>query len=283
MSTVSKSVLVLGFSASGKTHFGAQLLDRLRSGSGRVKLGSFPSDLTGLEEALRCLQGGLAAEHTPHDTYAQVPLSLSPSDSAPISLVWPDYGGEQLRQIFEQRRVPPAWGTRLAAADEWMLFIRPSTMNTPTSGAKKLEARLERGAPREGASSAPWDDNARFVELLQLLLYSGGRSLLTPLKRPRLAVLLSCWDEMPQAQQTRAPFDLLNDRLPMFTEFLSSNWDPESRSVWGLSSLGKTLSKERPDADYIDKGPGSHGYVVRPDSDRSVDLTEPLEWLLGGR
>lgn len=282
MSGPADTLLVLGFANSGKTHFGAQLLDRLRVGDGRVRLGDFPTDLSALEEALRQLQGGVAAKHTPIETYAELPLSLRSRAAGEVSLVWPDYGGEQLRMILEKRRVPSKWASRLAASDRWMLFVRPSTLHTHETVPQRLEARFEKGAPQADPPATKWDDNARFVEMLQLLLYAAGKSVSSPLTWPRVAVMLSCWDELPQPELERAPAQLLAGYLPLLNEFLVSNWRAEAWSVWGLSSLGKSLSSDHPDADFVDKGPSTQGYAVRRDATKTRDLTEPLEWLIAG-
>ena len=92
---------------------------------------------------------------------------------------------------------------------------------------------------------------------------------------PRLAVLLTCWDEM---ESPGKPIEELRERLPMLCDFMVSNW--EEPSVLGLSALGRALDKEKPDEDYISHGSEKFGYVVTEDGTRCTDLTLPIRNLL---
>ena len=78
----------------------------------------------------------------------------------------------------------------------------------------------------------------------------------------------------------RKPIDLLRERLPMFGDFVASNW--EDSLVLGLSALGQALDKQEPDEDYITRGSEQFGYVVLEDGTRSTDLTLPIRKLLAG-
>jgi hypothetical protein len=115
---------------------------------------------------------------------------------------------------------------------------------------------------------------------MQLLLFVKGQSTVRRIARPKLLVLLSCWDELDLAEGNK-PHDILLTHLPLFGEFLDVNWFPESLFTYGLSSLSKKLSSEVPDEDYKNKGPESFGYVVLPDGSQSPDLTLPIASVLG--
>jgi hypothetical protein len=96
---------------------------------------------------------------------------------------------------------------------------------------------------------------------------------------PRLAVVLSCYDELQS--DAKAPRELLDDRFPLLSSFLESTWQPGSLSVWGLSSLGKPLAEDTSDDDFIDEGPEHQGWVLPPEgARREADLSLPLAWLL---
>ena len=94
---------------------------------------------------------------------------------------------------------------------------------------------------------------------------------------PRLAVLLTCWDEM-EVQEN--PINVLRERLPMFGDFVASNW--EDSLVLGLSALERALDDQDPDEDYITHGSEQFGYVVLEDGTPSPDLTLPIRKLLAG-
>jgi hypothetical protein len=282
---VTPDVLVLGGSGAGKTHYVGQLLGRLRhdrQGELRLRPGSL-EDLTKLEEVLACLEEGRAAGHTPAETWTGVKCELETKAGARVVLEWPEYAGERLFSILERRTVPSHWRESVASASGWVLLLRPSILQLyedllqRPSGASP-EAHT---SPETLAGGRGWDDRARYVELLQVLLFAARLSTFHQLREPRLAVVLSCWDEL---ETDRTPEEVLAARLPLLDAYIRATWHPDTRSVWGLSSLGRALSQTQPDADFALRGPENFGYVVPPGTaKRDKDLTAPVAWLLAGR
>ncbi|MNR13953.1 hypothetical protein D3C85_1303940 [compost metagenome] len=141
--------------------------------------------------------------------------------------------------------------------------------------------RLREGPSENSANSArvsQWDANARWVEMLQIFLHVAGHGVVDRLKVPKLAVMLSCYDELEVA--SKSPAEVLAQRLPLVSSFIKSNWSSDQVSVWGLSALGIELDKDSHDERFIDEGPETLGWVVDPTGNRSSDLTLPLAWAL---
>lgn len=279
----SPEILVLGGSGAGKTHYAGQLLGRLRhdrQGKLKLKPGGV-EDLSKLEEVLSCLDEGRAAGHTPAETWTGVRCELEKKDGTSALLEWPEYAGERLFSIIERRILPSEWRASVKKSSGWILFIRPSTLRV-------YEDLLERpmGVPTQfkqsGSSSVDckgWDDNARYVELLQMLIFAASRSTFKPIPEPRLAVVLSCWDEF---EAPGTPEQTLAGRLPLVDAFIRSTWHDKAWSVWGLSSLGRALSQDTQDPEFAQQGPEHFGYVIPPGSTtQNPDLTAPVAWLLG--
>ena len=277
-------VLVLGGSGAGKTHYAGQLLGRMRhdrQGRLRVRPGGV-DDLSKLEEVLDCLEEGRAAGHTPAETWTGIRFELEAADGTAVALEWPEYAGERLFAIVDRRMVPDEWRDSVRGASGWLLFIRPSTL-------KIYEDLLVRPAgiepqhsdsPNASVAGDGWDDRARYVELLQMLLFVAGQSTYKPVAVPRLAVVLSCWDELKDDQST--PELLLAERLPLLNAFIRSTWRDGAWSAWGLSSLGRALRQDEPDEEFRTHGPENFGYVLRPgQTTQDRDLTAPVAWLLG--
>ena len=275
-------ILVLGGPAAGKTHYAGQLFGRLRHdrrGALQLRSGG-TDDLSKFEEVLHCLEEGRAAGHTPGKTWVKMRCELETKDGNSVVLEWPDYSGERLASIVDRRILAPEWRKSISAANAWMLFVRPSSL-------KLYEDLLSRptGLPPERTKTgeqevlgAGWDDRARYVELLQILLFAAGQSTFQRISHPRIAVVLSCWDEL---DVNGTPEAVLQDRLPLLHAFVGSTWMSESWSAWGLSSLGRSLHPDSRDDDYVDRGPENFGYVIRPGStDQESDLTAPVAWLL---
>lgn len=280
-------LLLLGGHNSGKTHYAGQLYGRLTSQEGCLRLREdqgTPQDLSAVEGVLNALYSGHSANHTPRDTSTEVVLPLQDAQGRALDLHWPDYGGEQLNGVFEERSVTEAWRQRLLKSQAWVLLIRLHSETTYPDELDKLLNReslplesLTRSAPT--ASGGKWDANAYWVELLQLLLHVAGRGTAQRLRRPRLAVLLSCYDEIPEPRAT--PSQTLAAKLPLLSAFINSAWEAADVSIWGLSALGKPLAPTSQDEDFCKRGPEEQGWVVAPEgSKHDKDLTRPLAWLL---
>lgn len=273
-------IVLLGLSSSGKTHFAGQLYGRLRRTKGNLLLrqdSGTPPDLSPLDNVLNSLASGHAAEHTQVQTWAEIALPLVDKNGNCFDLRWPDYGGEQLTNAFRQRAISELWRERLRRAGGWIVLIRLKTETT----YPEVLSRLRDGPPEDSANTArvsQWDANARWVEMLQIFLHVAGHGVVDQLKVPKLAVMLSCYDELEVTN--KSPAEVLAERLPLVSSFIKSNWNSDKASVWGLSALGGELDKDSCNEHFIDEGPETLGWVVDPAGNRSSDLTLPLAWTL---
>lgn len=277
-------LVLLGGPNSGKTHYAGQLYGRLQRSPGLLKLRKdqgTPPDLTALEEVLNSLANGNAADHTSADTWVEVLLPLVDDQGHGLDLRWPDYGGEQLMTVFERRMVPEAWRSRLSRSEGWLLLIR---LKGETIYPDTLEGLTKRSEEHNGAAARPgtWDANARWVELLQILLHVAGLGTVPRLQTPRLTVMLSCYDEL--STNDLLPREVLAKHLPLVASFIDSIWTPDAVSVWGLSALGCLLEKNSENENFIDEGPEYQGWIIGPEGGLpDPDLSRPLAWLLGTR
>lgn len=271
------TILLIGESNVGKTHYGAQFLKRLMAKACALKMHGAPTNLEAFTTALSCLTEGMSTDHTPASSYVESVWPIQDESGRLAELVWPDYGGEQIRNLVSARRIPGAWRERVLDATDWVVLIRLHSLRSEEDVfSRPLQSFAVSDTQGEPAAFEP-SDQARMIELLQMLLYLAQTSLESPLNKPRLTILLSCWDEI---QTTELPPDLLAARLPMLWSFVRSNWI--SPNVIGLSALEKALSKTVPDVDYAMRGPEDFGYVVLPDGERSNDITLPIQQLMAG-
>lgn len=273
MSASDRSILLIGESGVGKTHYGAQLLKRLMKGDGQLRMDGAATNLEPFEAALESLNEGMAAGHTPTTTYVDSICPIADVSGRKAELVWPDYGGEQIKTISSTRRIPAAWRARVVGAPAWLLLVRLQQTRVSEDIFSRPLKTLK-GADVENRE-VQVSDQARLIELLQMLLYIRGAISTKPLESPRMCVLLSCWDELGTDEQ---PAVVLDQRLPMFSSFVHSVW--AEPSVLGLSALERPLNPRNPDIDYAARGPEQFGYVVLPGGQRSTDLTSPIQRLL---
>jgi len=191
------------------------------------------------------------------------------SSGRQAELIWPDYGGEQIKNLLSTHRIAAAWRDRVLAATNWILLVRPHTLKGNEDIFSRPLADLGT-SNTEGAKYKP-SDQARLIELLQILLHISGVSREGGMSKPTLTVLLSCWDEL---EAKAVPLEVLRSNLPMFCDFIESVW--KQPIIIGLSALGRPLSKEQSDTEYSTRGPESFGYVVLPDGIEDKDITWPI-------
>lgn len=269
------TILLVGESNVGKTHYGAQFLKRLMVKACALKMFGAPTNLEAFTTALSCLTEGKSTDHTPANTYVESVWPITDEAGRCAELVWPDYGGEQVRNLVTLRRIPAAWRERVLEATDWVLLIRLHSLRSEDDLLSRPLQSITGAEPQGEAGACEPSDQARTIELLQMLLYLAQFYLDRPLRKPRLTILLSCWDEL---ETTELPADLLASRLPMLWSFVRSNWT--SPTVIGLSALERALSKTDTDQEYATRGPEEFGYVVLPDGVKSTDITLPIQRLM---
>lgn len=270
-------MLIIGESGVGKTHYGAQLLKRLMNTNGRFRMNGAATNLEPFESALECLNDGRAAEHTPTTTYVDSEWPIVSDTNRAFNLVWPDYGGEQVKNMLADRRIPVEWRSRVIAAPAWLVMLRLSQLRVSDDLLSRPLATLTNDIEQQDSLQQPihLSDQARMIELLQMLLFLRGEGVSESQTNPRICLLLSCWDELNQQGD---PMSALCHHLPMLADFVSSNW--ASPLIMGLSALGRPLDKKLRDNDYVSQGPERFGYIVLADGSTSPDLTVPIAMLL---
>lgn len=265
----STSILLIGESDVGKTHYGAQLLRRLNLDGCTLRMSGAPQSIEPFEAALEKISLGLAADHTPGRYYADSVWPIVDETGTEVDLVWPDYGGEQMKNLLNSHRLPASWRKRATDCSGWLLMLRPTRVAIADDALTRSSALPSEGEDLPRSLSA----QARLVELLQMLLFVRSASNNHACIPPPLVLLLSCFDEVDTGD---TPREYLKNHLPLIDQFLKSNWPEDSRRVFGLSALGRALSPETRDEEFAEAGPASFGYVVLDDGTRTLDLTVPV-------
>jgi hypothetical protein len=237
----------------------------MRPGEAATNLGAF-------EETLAALHSGRSARHTAPVAYDDSEWPIQDAAGHPIDLIWPDYGGEQIKRIVDDRRVPSAWRDRIRDARSWMLLIRIQHGHSDDDIFGRQPSLIAPGTPSAAFRASA---QSRLVELLQIMMFIHGADPAVPRAEPRLSILLSCWDELGLPPGIK-PESVLAERMPLLAAFVRSCWHSDGVKILGLSALGKPLVADREDAEYVEGGPESHGFVVLPDGTPTPDLTVPL-------
>lgn len=267
----SSNILIIGGPNSGKTHFGGQLYLRFRCDEYNYRISTPPEDLTVFQEVVDCLYDGRSATHTNVDSHKNLSLEVVDSKGYVTSISFPDYGGEQVKQIVDNRQINELWRSQIIGSNNWIFFIRLDEV-------AEIEDIVNRPLPESVSTKNNADavlkisDNAFFVELLQMLLFAKQVPLKQNITIPQLMVVLSCWDALKLDEGT-TPVMLLKSKLPLFYEFVSNLWNEKDLDIVGLSSTGKTLSDKKSDDEYLSDSPENFGYIILPDGKKEKDLT----------
>jgi Double-GTPase 1 len=273
MTTNTSKVLLIGEHDSGKTVYGAQLHGRLREKSGEAYYYSAPENIRIFDEAMKKLNKGLLPSHTPGGTQSSTILPITDGIHR-AEVTWPDYYGELLTEILTTRQISEPWKSQVSQSDSWVLIIRPDRIREQSDVFNKPLTGISHNEATDGFE---WNDQSRYIELLQIFLHLRGLSLdHRRVQQPSITVLLSCWDEQTLKKTIKKPVDLLNSKMPLFATFLQNMWDKDCADYFGLSSLGMALDRNTPNSEFADAGPENQGYLILPDGERSSDLTLPL-------
>ena len=278
------SIMVLGKPNIGKTVYSAQLYGRLTRGvEQQIAIRNTPENLDIFQEALERLAEGNNPQRTTSSQFANVSLPLVIKNEKEVDLTWFDYAGEQLTHIFESRSVNEKWAETLINANGWMVFIR---LNDETKYKHKIEDLLtNRDVIKKGKTKQEETDsvdaNIWWIELFQIILHVCNLKRSQRISKPKLAIVLSCYDQISNSTSTTTPKEIFEKELPLLNQFLHSNWEQDKITIWGLSSLGRALDK-RSQNTFVDNGPENQGWIISPDSyERSTDLTSPIVWIYG--
>lgn len=274
MDMIDNRILIIGGPNAGKTHFGGQLYGRLIARTEHYKILSPPEDLTIFEEVLDSLNNGMSSGHTHVNAHKTLALEIEDNMGRKSIFSFPDYGGEQIRAIVNDRRINKIWKEQIDNSNSWMLFIRLDEI-------RPVEDVANRGLPdqdvlksrNEKTEAMTLSDSAFYIELLQILLYVKKIGVRQKISTPRLTVVLSCWDLLTSDEQIKLPKDILQDKLRGLCSFITTIWNDNAYQIIGLSSTGKTLSNTEFDMDFIKKGPENYGYMITHSGEKVTDLT----------
>jgi len=264
------SILLIGKPHSGKTTFIGQLCARIDANKSAFKLYKAIENRTPIIEATRALANGEEVKTTPTDKSTVICLPLQHGELK-IDLDCPDYGGEQVNHIIENREVDAKWADSIKQSENWILFIKPSDLTTSYDLSNKTikPEILENGDGKSEEYSV--SDQSFFIELLQILLHTKGQDSHFRNSTTKLTVALTCWDEL---ESPNTPKEELKKCLPLLLNFIEANWIESKVSVLGLSPQGFSLKEPENKIKYQESGSENFGYLIKPDGKETKDITE---------
>jgi len=272
------SILLIGKPHSSKTVFLSQFYSKLLKNKSKLKLYKSVDDLSPIAGAREALASGEEPQTTPSEKSVKFYLPIQ-VDEKQVDLKCPEYGGEQVLNIVENRELNKEWTTSIQESDSWILFIRLNNVNKPLDISDITYSEQHQKSSKEPISETEYkiSDQSFFVELLQILLHAKGTDYHRLNDKQKLTIVLTCWDEMNTEEK---PYDVLKSKLPLLLNFVESNWDKNYLNIIGLSAQEFSLNTVENKEKYQIEGPEEFGYLVLPDGTQTNDITELIEQAL---
>ena len=281
-------VSIIGLPGSGKTTLLAALWHMVREPGASIAL-SFDRLSIGNYEHLNQLakrwRSGKIQQRTQVSGAKDVTMRLKSAFGRQVDLTFPDLPGEEFARMWERRELDPSMNNTLSAP-ALALLINGDTIRMPAWLVDQAALAKKIGMAKPTADPVDWSADlaptqVRVVDLLQMLmsdrLYVGGR---------RLAILVSAWDKVEAEGLT--PAALLESKLPLLHQYLTSARDPWTWRVWGLSAQGGVYEDPEKDQSFPETDKlrdferPSDRIKVADEQEVSSDITKPLEWLVAG-
>ncbi len=267
---MNKPLLIIGKPNSSKTSFVVQFYIRLLTKKSSLTLYKPVENISAIKEASDLLANGEGPKTTPVDKNIGLLLPIQFGEKQ-VDLYCPDYGGEQINNIINNREVDKKWSDSIKESDNWILFIRLSSLKTSFDLSNKTInpdiLKNNSGQEQEYAIS----DQSAFIELLQIMLHVKGHDYHFKNCKTKLTVVLTCWDEL---ETKDIPREKLLQYLPLLLNFIESNWDVDKINIVGLSALGFSLNKKENQKKYQIEGSENFGYLIKSAGTKTKGITE---------
>lgn len=269
---MSNSILLIGKPHSSKTVFLSQFYSRLQKKKSKLTLYKSVEDLSPISAAREALSNGDEPQTTPVEKSVKFHLPILIDDKQ-IDLRCPEYGGEQVVNIVENRELNKEWISSIEESNNWILFVRLNSINKTLdiSDVTFSEQHEQSSITTDTNTVYQISDQSFFIELLQILLHSKKYDYHLINNKLKLTVVLTCWDEMNTEEK---PHDLLRKKLPLLCNFINSNWKETCLNIIGLSAQGFSLDIAENKEKYQIEGPEEFGYLVLPDGTHTNDITQ---------
>ncbi|MEY8214150.1 MAG: hypothetical protein RPR97_06645 [Colwellia sp.] len=270
---MNNDLLIIGRPASGKTTFLAQFLTRVRKKKSSVKLSKVPENIKAISDAQRRLAAGKEPNTTPANSNEVIELPLLINDKE-VQLSCPDYGGEQVNSLMQSMAIDTRWQTYVNESGSWVLFIRPNSIALSYDITISVYKDVH-GSKLDKNIMPELSDQCLYIELIQALLCAKKVSIRKSIQIPKLTIALTCWDEL---ETDKCPKEFLKEKMPLFLQFIETNWASSKFEVLGLSAQEFSLIDNPEGSDkYQDELPENIGYLILPDGTRDKDITKLIE------
>lgn len=276
----SKSIILVGGPDSGKSNYVGRLWASLKAGRGALKRAGMPRNIEYVEGICEHLLKGEFAGRTDTNSVRQdfcVPLKTR-EGMGPAELIVPDFTGELWRDAVKNSEIPREWLDELENADGALLFVR---VHSPLN-IQPLDWVTTRDTLRKHGEGNEEVELPTQVILCELLRHLQQRlSNRSNGDRPRLAVVVTAWDNLDAEKRAAGPMVFLRKEFPLFAGALDDLERLEAR-VYGMSIVGGDLKRDAKfREEYRDMVMADSGSVTLQRNgiwQEDPDVTLPVAW-----
>lgn len=279
-----KSIILVGGPDSGKSNYVGRLWASLKAGNGVLKRAGMPRNIEYVESICEHLLQGEFAARTDTNLARQdfcVPLKTD-QGTEPTELIVPDFTGELWRDAVKNSEIPREWLNALESADGALLFVRVhSPLNVqPLDWVNAREALLH--PMGEGNEEVELPTQVILCELLRLL--QGRLSDRPDGGKPRVAVVVTAWDNLDAEAKAAGPLAFLRKQFPMFAGALEDT-ERVALRIYGVTIVGGDLQRDAEFRKRYEHMIMANSGTVTLDREggwhTDPDITIPVAWAIG--
>jgi len=292
-------VLLIGGPDAGKSNYLFRCWLAIDQAHGILVSDGLPDDLEYLRTGADALLNGRFAPRTPTEVHNRnvVPVKASQNGNLKGDLIVPDCSGEKWLDIYDRREWSDDWEELISPGTGCLVFIRAGSdkivapldwincfklfgsAEMPDAG---LESEADVAAGQSAKRTAP--TQIVLIDWLQFL-----RRVFTDRIRgsfrPRIGIVVSAWDAVPEDEKPAGPIAYLAANFPMFEQFLRANSSFFDIQTFAVSVAGGDFMNEPGFRDkFLEGNPLTAGFVIHGldgDWKTTTDHTLPVAWALG--
>lgn len=250
---VAKSYIV-GLPESGKTTFLGALahtIENAKSGTMMYEIDEI-EDFHYLYDLANVWSSCEKMGRTNFGQYEKIKLFLKDQQGNKIQLVLPDQSGEEFKKVIANRMMTEAMHEDILKSDNIFVFVNPHNMSQDVMiDDIPGELRQEFDSVQNDLGDINMHEQVQYVMLLQDI--SRIRR-----KRTKLKIVVSAWDAYNTDQE---PKDLLEIKMPLLWQYLTSNEQLFECEYWGISAQGGNLD-------------------VKAEKDRLLEYEDPIDRII---
>lgn len=275
-----KQCFIIGLPNAGKSTFLAALWYSLFHGkNNKLKYHKLEGNLAYLQKLSSNWANAQVLNRTiPGEEKENITLMLKRGDME-FELNLPDRSGETFQNHYTNRTMSEDLATYISESEAMMLFINTMDVKDITFHADLGSDLLGTGnditTSHESRDIKNDPMQVQLVDLLQFVEHIRKGEMI------KLGVMLSAWDELIGSEYESAPESFVQKRMSLLWQFLRSNSQIFECQYWGVSAQGGKIEPENMDEllGYLD--PTERIFLVNNNGQRSKDITEPIDCLLG--